>query len=82
MKKSKEIKECKCSTCKYEGYNESYDAFFCKDRNIWLEKGCSDKKCIYCCGRPKYPDMKRHFKEQKEIVELIRRQKEKNVKPN
>lgn len=38
-------------------YNEKWDAHYCKECNIWLERGCSDD-CLYfhCSERPKCPN--------------------------
>lgn len=48
--------EIKCHKCKCKAsYNEKYDAYYCKDCNIWLEKKCSDSDCKYCANRPNSP---------------------------
>lgn len=36
-------------------YCEKHDAFFDKEKDIWLEKQCNDKECEFCVGRPVRP---------------------------
>jgi len=36
-------------------YYDKYDALFCPDCNVWLERACRDSLCPYCSGRPERP---------------------------
>lgn len=45
-----------CSMCGKESqYNETYDALFCPECDVWLESTCDDPSCALCCGRPVSP---------------------------
>lgn len=39
-------------------YDEKYDAYYCRYCNVWLETGCADPRCGFCCDRPKTPNKK------------------------
>lgn len=36
-------------------YSTRYDVYYDKEKDVWLETKCSDKKCTYCAERPKKP---------------------------
>lgn len=36
-------------------YSEEYDAKYNKEKDIWLEKKCSDRECTFCKDRPSKP---------------------------
>lgn len=36
-------------------YNEKHDAFFNKEKDIWLDENCGDPKCSFCKDRPNKP---------------------------
>lgn len=45
-----------CKECKREGsYNERYDAYFCLDCILWIEKNCGSSDCFFCKDRPEKP---------------------------
>ena len=59
-------KKKRCPHCKkLAWYSDKWDALFCKDCDVWLEKGCSVTKeeiekdpyaCVFnCWKRPKKP---------------------------
>jgi hypothetical protein len=64
MKKKKIHKHdgCLCNNCHNRSFSEDFDAFYCTDKNIWLEPCCSDVECEYCSIRPEFPDMKQRDK--------------------
>ncbi len=44
-----------CPRCGPDGRRvriDRYDAMACRTCKRWLEKKCSDKKCVFCSGRP------------------------------
>lgn len=46
----------KCPFCNNETfYNQNYDAYYCKECNVWLEPTCSDEECEFCKNRPERP---------------------------
>ena len=55
---------CKCHNCKHYRYSEEWDAYYCEDRNVWLESKCGGKnkeECYFeCWKRLEYPDMIRY----------------------
>ena len=34
-------------------YSDRYDAYYDTKTLKWVEKGCSDKECMFCANRPK-----------------------------
>ena len=36
-------------------FNERYDSFFNKEKDIWLEEKCDDPDCDFCKDRPNKP---------------------------
>lgn len=32
--------------------SERYDAYYCPDSRVWLERACSDTSCGFCADRP------------------------------
>lgn len=36
-------------------FNEKHDAFFDKEKDIWLEEKCNDPDCDFCKDRPNKP---------------------------
>jgi hypothetical protein len=45
----------KCTSIAGVFHDEFFDAFYCKDCDIWLEGACPDPECCYCKGRPEVP---------------------------
>jgi len=39
----------------FEVYYDKYDAYFCPQCNLWLEKKCKNSDCEYCNKRPENP---------------------------
>jgi hypothetical protein len=48
-------------TCGHDIVNlmrdKKYDAYFCKECDVWIEKQCGDDACEYCPDRPDKPSM-------------------------
>lgn len=58
IKKTRRL-EKKCFMCnKQSSYKPEYDAVFCNECNIWLEKKCEDLECFFCSKRPQTPNEK------------------------
>lgn len=36
-------------------YNEKHDAYFDKEKDIWLDENCDDPDCDFCKDRPNKP---------------------------
>lgn len=36
-------------------YSETFDAYYCKECNTWIDTKCSDPTCTFCTTRPKTP---------------------------
>ena len=54
----------KCFKCGQHPYfSQAYDAFYCRDCDIWLEEKCSDPKCEFCFGRSEKPSQILQVKE-------------------
>ena len=51
MKKDKQTKHMKSRG----EYMEKHDAFFDKEKDIWLEEECGDQNCNFCNNRPTKP---------------------------
>lgn len=34
-------------------YSDKYDAYYCQESRVWLEKGCGEDDCHFCLERPK-----------------------------
>lgn len=50
--------KCKNEKCNKDLlYNEKYDAYFCKECDVWSEDACKDPRCFYCVGRPEKPSL-------------------------
>mgnify|MGYP006871755052 CR=1 FL=1 len=39
--------------------NSIYDAYYCFDCDIWIDRGCNDPKCEFCSVRPTRPSLHR-----------------------
>src|SRR6478752_2242728 len=35
--------------------DDTYDANYCMDCDIWLEAPCEDENCLFCASRPTHP---------------------------
>lgn len=55
-------KQACTNTCE-KTYNETFDAYFCKTCDRWLEKNCGDKACEFCASRPDKPSLMKPLKE-------------------
>lgn len=45
-----------CPHCnEVKSYSGLYDAYYCSNCDIWLEKQCDDPYCEYCSNRPEKP---------------------------
>lgn len=45
-----------CPHCEdSSSYNFSYEAYFCRSCDLWLEKACGDESCQFCAIRPATP---------------------------
>lgn len=45
-----------CPKCMSEvKYHYTFDAFYCKECDKWLESTCPDTDCEYCKERPEKP---------------------------
>ena len=45
-----------CKQCGTAGVrNDKYDAYYCPNCMVWIEKKCTDKSCCYCKDRPDFP---------------------------
>ena len=45
-----------CKLCSKPGIrNDKYDAYYCTNCVVWIEKQCDDVECIYCPNRPETP---------------------------
>lgn len=40
-------------------YSETYDSYYCKKCDEWLDDTCDDKECEFCSQRPKKPSDKK-----------------------
>ena len=50
------IDDVRCLKCdRLRIYYDRYDAYFCAECNLWLERACADPSCDYCCDRPATP---------------------------
>lgn len=46
----------KCYLCGESGVrSDQYDAYYCVECGIWLERECGDDLCGYCRRRPEVP---------------------------
>lgn len=52
------MKKCQICIKKVTGYNERYDAYYCKKCMEWLENACDDPKCEFCPNRPEKAEVK------------------------
>ena len=37
-------------------YSETWDAYYCKECNIWNEEACGSPDCEFCANRPTNPN--------------------------
>lgn len=55
---------CNCEESNWPThYNNTYDAHFCPDCDVWLEERCDDIECDYCSTRPAKPSKAPEFDE-------------------
>jgi len=36
-------------------YSERWDAYYCKECDVWVEARCGDAECEFCRDRPERP---------------------------
>lgn len=36
-------------------YSDRHDSWYCRECDVWTERGCSDLSCQYCTPRPSKP---------------------------
>jgi transcription initiation factor TFIIIB Brf1 subunit/transcription initiation factor TFIIB len=46
---------CKSCGSNEPSYDESHDAYYCKDCDAWIEGTCEDHECQYCRNRHTKP---------------------------
>lgn len=56
MMEETDVKLGKCLKGHDNAYSHPYDAYYCPTCDVWLESGCFDFDCYYCCPhRPEKP---------------------------